>query len=268
MAHYQSRGSPGIYSRASIFFIICINDIVTEIHSSIKLFADDTSLYVIFNNPRESATMLNKDMATIHAWSTKWLVNFNPKKTETMMITRKINKPFHPVTEHKHLGLEISNDGSWQKHIDLIAKKAFTRVNILRKFKFILDRKTLEQICLTFIRPILEYADFVWDNKTVFLINKLENVQIEAARIVTGGTRLVSINSLYKETGWARYRRDGNTTKIDFDKMVNGLVLPYLSVMVPWNFENIHDYNTRQAVSIPQYVLEQLCTITIFYPLL
>jgi hypothetical protein len=52
------------------------------------------------------------------------------------------------------------------------------------------------------IRPILEYADVVWDNKTLFLINKLENVQIEAARIVTGRTRLVSINSLYKETGW------------------------------------------------------------------
>ena len=105
-----------------LFFI---NDIVTEIHSSIKLFADDTSLYIIVDNPRESAIMLNNDVATIHAWSTKWLVNFNPQKTETMTITRKINKPFHlllimnntiinQVTKHKHLGLEISNDGSWQ----------------------------------------------------------------------------------------------------------------------------------------------------------
>jgi hypothetical protein len=42
------------------------------------------------------AITLNNDIATIHAWSTKWLVNFNPKKTETMTITRKINKPFHP----------------------------------------------------------------------------------------------------------------------------------------------------------------------------
>jgi hypothetical protein len=33
--------------------------------------------------------------------------------------------------------------------------------------------------------------------------------------------------------------------------MVNGLVPPYLSAMVPCNIENIHDYNTRQAVSIP-----------------
>ena len=63
-----------------LFFIIFINDIVTEIHSSIKLFADDTSLYVIVDNPRESAITLNNDMATIHAWSTKWLVNFNPQK--------------------------------------------------------------------------------------------------------------------------------------------------------------------------------------------
>jgi hypothetical protein len=44
------------------------------------------------------------------------------------------NTIINQVTEHKHLGLEISNDGSWQKHIDLITKKAFTRVNIQRKF--------------------------------------------------------------------------------------------------------------------------------------
>jgi hypothetical protein len=41
------------------------------------------------------AIMLNNDMA-INAWSTKWLVNCNPKKTEIMTITIKINKPFHP----------------------------------------------------------------------------------------------------------------------------------------------------------------------------
>ena len=85
----------------------------------------------------------------------------------------------------------------------MITKKNFSRVNILRKFKFILDRKTLETIYITFIlRPLLEYADVVWDTKTQILINKLENVQVEAARIVTEGTRLVSLSNLYIETGW------------------------------------------------------------------
>ena len=81
----------------------------------------------------------------------KWLVKFNPDKTESMIVSRKSNRPLHPplmmdnksinmVSEHKHLGLTISNDGNWGKHVDLIAKKAFyTRVNIMRKFKFILE---------------------------------------------------------------------------------------------------------------------------------
>jgi hypothetical protein len=67
------------------------------------------------------------------------------------------------------------------------------------------------------------------DNKTLFFINKLENVQIEAARVVTGGTRLVSINSLYKETGWETLQaRRENHKKKYFYKMVNGPTLVQL----------------------------------------
>jgi hypothetical protein len=45
------------------------------------------------------------------------------------------NTIINTVTEHKHLGLQLSDDGNWNKHI-------------------------------TFIRPLLEYADVVWDTKT------------------------------------------------------------------------------------------------------
>jgi hypothetical protein len=158
-----------------------------------------TLVYLIVDDPQETAQTLNDDLVKLHAWSTTWLVNFNPQKTETMTISRKLDKPHQPnlimnntiistVTEHKHLGLQLSDDGNWNKHIDMITKTAFSRVNILRKFKFILDRKTLQTIYITFIRPLLEYADVVWDTKTQILINKLENVQVEVARIVTGGT--------------------------------------------------------------------------------
>ena len=246
-----------------LLFIIFINDILTDINSTIKLFADDTSLYLIVDDPQETAQTLNDDLVKLHAWSTKWLVNFNPQKTETMTISRKLNKPHQPnlimnntiistVTEHKHLGLQLSDDGNWNKHIDMITKKAFSRVNILRKFKFILDRKTLETIYITFIRPLLEYADVVWDTKTQILINKLENVQVEAARIVTGGTRLVSLSNLYIETGWEKLkdRRERHRT-IQFYKMSNNLTPQYLSNLIPQNFGMIHDHNTRHTLRIP-----------------
>jgi hypothetical protein len=39
---------------------------------------------------------------------------------------------------------------------------------------------------LTFIRPLLEYAGEVWDNCTLADSERLEKIQLEAARIVTG----------------------------------------------------------------------------------
>ena len=53
----------------------------------------------------------------------------------------------------------------------------------------------------SFIRPILEYADIIFDNCTLFYCDKLESVNLEAARIVTGATKLTSHSLLYTECG-------------------------------------------------------------------
>ena len=134
-----------------LLFLIYINDIIDAIHSHIRLFADDTSLYLIVDEPCVAATQLNSDLAKIHMWAEKWLVKFNPAKSEAIVISRKTNKPYHPplkmndqpikeVTSHKHLGIFLSNDGTWHEHIDFITFKAWSRINIMRKLKFILDR--------------------------------------------------------------------------------------------------------------------------------
>jgi hypothetical protein len=57
---------------------------------------------------------------------------------------------------------------------------------------------------MSFIRPILEYADVIRDSQNQSLINKLENVQLDAARIVTEGTKLTGFNRLYEETKWEK----------------------------------------------------------------
>ena len=91
-------------------------------------FADDTSLYLVVDNEYEAADQLNKDNESIHQWSQKWLINFNPDKTEIMTIYKKHHKPHHPpvymgnviikeVQTHKHLGLTISEDGNRNEHV-------------------------------------------------------------------------------------------------------------------------------------------------------
>ena len=58
-----------------LLFLVYINDIVVEaIHCKIRLFADDTSLYIIVDNQAEAAQMLNSDMEKINQWAKRWLV--------------------------------------------------------------------------------------------------------------------------------------------------------------------------------------------------
>ena len=45
-----------------LLFLLYINDIVEDIGSSIRLFADDTSLYIIVDNPLQAAEQLNSDL--------------------------------------------------------------------------------------------------------------------------------------------------------------------------------------------------------------
>ena len=52
-----------------------------------------------------------------------------------------------------------------------------------------------------YIRPLLEYASEVWDGCYQVDGDRLGQVQLNAARIVTGLPIFASLNSLYFETG-------------------------------------------------------------------
>jgi len=63
-----------------LLLLIYINDIVSDITSNVKLFADDTSLSMVVENPIITADILNDDLHKLISWANKWLVTFNPAK--------------------------------------------------------------------------------------------------------------------------------------------------------------------------------------------
>ena len=88
-------------------FLVYINDIVTDIGSNIRLFADDTSLYIVVDNPLVAAETLNADLEKISRWAATctWLVTFNPNKSVALLLSRKVRYPLHPplfYEKHTH----------------------------------------------------------------------------------------------------------------------------------------------------------------------
>ena len=77
----------------------------------------------------------------------------------------------------------------WKCHIDSILTSASRMIGIMRKLKYVFSRRSLNQIYVSYVRPVLEYLCIVWDGCTVEQQNSLEKLQNEAARIVTGLTK-------------------------------------------------------------------------------
>jgi hypothetical protein len=141
-------------------------------------------------------------------WSKKWLMSFNPDKTEIMLFSNteipELNFTFNgrtiPITNsHIHLGVTFSSGAKWNIHIENILSSIYKHLNVLRKLKYKFSRKNLEKLYLVYIRPIFEYASEVWDNCGVGNSNKLDQLQLEAARIVTGLPIFASYILIYKE---------------------------------------------------------------------
>ena len=78
-----------------LLFLVFINDIVKGINSSIRLFADDTSLYIIVENPQTAAMIINSDLGKISTLAVDWLVDFHPRKTVAFLVSKKVDPVAH-----------------------------------------------------------------------------------------------------------------------------------------------------------------------------
>ena len=242
-----------------LFFLVYVNDIIENLLCITRLFADDTSLACTTSSIPDLEGIINHDLALINDWSKKWLVDFNPNKTEALFFSLKPNviKPnlvfdhitVNQVNHHKHLGLTFSSNGKWHDHIQNITKSASKLVGLMRKLKYTLNRQSLNQIYISFVRPILEYASIVWDGCTKLEQETLEKVQNEAARVVTGLTLSVSLQNLYREVNWLslaerrKYQKLLCMFRVNKDNVPNYIFLLILQYMKSINTYIIYIQN-------------------------
>ena len=70
-----------------ILFVIFINDLPDNIHSTVHLFADDSVLYRNIRRS-EDQQILPDDLDRLAHWEEAWLMKFNVAKCHSMRVTR------------------------------------------------------------------------------------------------------------------------------------------------------------------------------------
>ena len=149
------------------------------------------------------------------------------------------------------MGVTFNSDAKWNNHVENIISNARKHLNVLRKLKYQLCRKNLEKLYLVFIRPIFEYASEVWDNCGIGYSNKLETLQLEAARIVTGLPIFTKLETLYKEIGWETLEERRKRRKLQmFYNIQNKNAPDYLVNLIPPNIQSTTRYPLRNGQDI------------------
>ena len=210
------------------------------------------------------AGIINHDLQLLTNWAKQWLVTFNPLKTEAVLFTLKKldflpqlvfdNIPISFVDSHKHLGVTLSSNGQWHSHVENIVNSASKILALMRKLKYSISRNALNQMYMSYLLPVVEYASVVWDGCSERDSQTLQKIQNEAARLVTGLTRSVSLESLYKECGWLTLSQRRKQHKLSFMYNVNaGLVPSYISDLIPPLVNEISDFPLRnnRNISLP-----------------
>ena len=103
---------------------------------------------------------------------------------------------------------------------------------------------------MSYMLPVIEYASIVWDECSQQDSQTLQKTQSEAALLVTGLARSVSLEHLYKECRWATLSQRRHQHKLSFVYNVNtGMVPSYVHYLLPPFVIEISDCPLRNNIN-------------------
>ena len=205
ISNYLSRsGSPnGGVPQGTLLGPKCFLAYINDLHTPCALYkyVDDTTIFEVCHRNEVSVIQESIDIAT--QWITENDMKINSDKSKEMTIcfardndflhdmpNLNVDRmPVQKVRYAKLLGITISCDLTWNRHIENIVAKAGKRLYVLYQLKRAgISQADLITVYLSIIRPVLEYACPAWHtNLQVYLSNNIELIQKRALRCIYPG---------------------------------------------------------------------------------
>jgi len=243
-----------------LLFLIYVNDIQNAIsNAKIKLFADDTNLFIHNCDPAQLFARANTCLAQLSEWFSVNRLSLNLDKTCYSIFgpSHKDMKGYNlyingKIIENvdccKYLGILIDSDLKWQDHINYLHNKLIKFTSIFYKIRTKLPQEVLRMIYFAFVHTHILYGVEVYANTTLNHLSKLIVLNNKLLRILQNKSVKTHNSELYRTYSTLPIHLLHNYQLLVFiHKYVHQRTkLP--AVFSTYLEENklVHHYNTRQ----------------------
>ena len=164
-----------IYLSVPILFLLYINDICNASTAlNTKQFADDSTLYLIGDNPTDLIHRTNQELSAIVEWCFANRLTINTAKTYYKLFTNTttkyqplprltiLDKDITQVSKTKFLGITFDNNLTFKHHISNLCLKLSRSVALLLKIKNLVTVEIRKIMYYAHIFPLLTYCNPIW----------------------------------------------------------------------------------------------------------
>lgn len=244
-----------------ILFIIYMNDISNAVKGlRIKLFADDTNMFVAANNLFSLRIKCNGYLADLNAWFLANRLSLNIEKTGYILFQPLFRKwklksieitinglKIKQLSSCKYLGIIIDERMKWLEHVDFVYKKLIKFIGIFYKLRSKMPRNCLKNLYFSLVYPHLLFGIELYANTFKSYLTRLVTLNNKLLRILQHAQNDVPVLSLYVAYNTL-------TITLLFKRQLLLLVYKYMyyKELIPRVFHNyfvpnyqIHNYFTR-----------------------
>ena len=246
-----------------LLFLLYVNDIANSVpRASIKLFADDTNMFITGKTMGELEIKAKTELENINLWLAANKLYLNCDKTCYMIFSPKIQRNeldinltvneirLKRVSSCKYLGVIIDDKLKWIPHIETVTLKLKRFVGILWKLRYKLPHWYLRNIYYAFIHSSIVYGIEIYGNTCTSYLDKITKLNNKLLRILQ-----------HKEptckNDWLYYEYSTLPPLQLFNYQILTLVYkqsytPYELPFIFWDYflttKSVHNYNTRHNI--------------------
>ena len=243
-----------------LLFLIYVNDIANcNPHGLIRLFADDTNVFIESNQIESLYIDAKQVLKYLDKWFRSNKLTLNIEKTNFIIFTtpdrrKKLNIPntlevnnikINRTDQAKYLGLLIDEELNWKYHIDMLCKKIkrfFPSFYTLRNFINIDHAKSVYYATL---HSRIKYGIALYGAADKTVIEPLQILQNKLLRVLTKKGPRYSTNLIHNEMELLKISDIYETEVLSFvyncvHKNVPDALGNYFTIM-----SDIHNFNTR-----------------------